>query len=137
MDVGLLEGITGRFFISGEPVPPRGGKVQSIKDHLSILLNTRRGAIPHLPDYGLPDTTQVSMRDRIAISKFGKDIEEVVKKYEPRLVNVRVRPMEQDLEPTGEFKLGFLLEARVINESARFHAYFSPSGSADIEDAGA
>ena len=136
MDVGLLEGITGRFFISGDSIPPRGGKVQSIKEHLSILLNTRRGSIPHLTDYGLPDTTQVSMKDRIAVSRFGKDIEEIVKKYEPRLVNVRVKPMEQTQESAGEFKLGFLLEARVINESAKFHAYFSPTGSADVEDAG-
>ena len=135
MNVGLLEGITGRFF-SGEPIPPRGGKVQSIKEHLSILLNTRRGSVPHLTDYGLPDSSLVSMNDRIAIAKFGKDIEETVKKYEPRLVRVRVKPMDQNPESLADFRLGFLLEARVVNESARFHAYFSASGSADVEDAG-
>ncbi len=135
MNVGLLEGITGRFF-SGDSIPPRGGKVQSIKEHLAILLNTRRGSIPHLLDYGLPDSSLVSMDDRIAISKFGKDIEETVKKYEPRLVRVRVKPMERDSGAIADFRLGFLLEARVINESARFHAYFSATGNADIEDAG-
>ncbi len=135
MEIGLLEGIMGRY-LSGDPLPSYGGKVQSIKEHLAILLNTRRGSIPHLPDYGLPDSSQVSMNDRIAIAKFGKDIEETVKKYEPRLVRVRVRPMEQNPESIADFRLGFLLEARVINESARFHAYFSASGSADVEDAG-
>ncbi len=134
MDVGLLEGITGRF-LSGGSVPPRGGKVQSIKEHLAILLNTRRGSISHLPDYGLPDSSQVSMKDRVAISKFGKEIEDTVKRYEPRLVRVRVRPSEEEPESSADFRLGFLLEARVINESARFHAFFSSSGSADVEDA--
>lgn len=135
MDVGLLEGIMGRF-VSGGSVPQRGGKVQSIKEHLSILLNARRGSIPHLPDYGLPDSSQVSMNDRIAITKFGKEIENIVKKYEPRLSHVRVRPTEQEAKSAADFRLGFLLEARVVNESARFHAYFSASGSADVEDAG-
>ncbi|MFC1716202.1 type VI secretion system baseplate subunit TssE [Candidatus Poribacteria bacterium] len=134
MDVGLLEGITGRFF-SGESVPPRGGRVQSIKEHLATLLNTRRGSLPHLPDYGLPDSSQVSMKDRVAISKFGKEIEDTVKKYEPRLIHVRVKPTEEEPESTSDFRLGFLLEARVINESTRFHAFFSASGSADVEDA--
>lgn len=122
-------------FLSGGPVPQRGGRVQSIKEHLAILLNTRRGSIPHLPDYGLPDSSQVSMKDRIAISKFGKDIEETVKKYEPRLMHVRVKPMEHDPESLADFRLGFLLEAKVVNEDARFHAFFSASGSADVEDA--
>ena len=134
MDVGLLEGIVGRFF-SGDLIPEHGGRVQSIKEHLAILLNTRRGAIAHLPDYGLPDSSQVSMKDRIAIAKFGKDMEETVRKYEPRLMRVRVKPMENDPDSVSEFRLGFLLEARVVNENARFHAFFSASGSADIEDA--
>jgi len=135
MDVGLLEGVMGRF-LSGDPVFDHGGRVQSIKEHLALLLNTRRGAIPHLPDYGLPDSSLVSMKDRIAIAKFGKDIEETVRKYEPRLVRVRVKPIEQDADSVAEFKLGFLLEAKVINEEARFRAFFSSSGSAEVEDAG-
>ena len=135
MDVGLLEGIMGRFF-SGRTVPEHGGKVESIKEHLAILLNTRRGSIHHLPDYGLPDSSQVSMKDLVAITRFGKEIEETVRKYEPRLIHVRVRPMERDPDSMANFRLGFFLEARVANESARFRAFFSASGSADVEDAG-
>ena len=134
MDVGLLEGIIGHFF-SGDLVPERGGKVQSIKEHLNILLNTRRGSVFHLPDYGLLDSTQVSMKDRISISSFGKALEETVRRYEPRLTRVRVKPMEQDTSSIADFKLGFLLEARVVGRDAQFHAFFSASGSAEVEDA--
>ena len=74
MDVGLLEGVMGNF-MSGKPIPRRGGRVESIREHLSILLNTRRGTVRHLPDYGLPDSSQVSMRDRDSIANFGKEIE--------------------------------------------------------------
>ncbi len=135
MDVGLLEGIVGRFY-SGDNVPDYGGRVQSIKEHLEMLLSTRRGSLPHLPDYGLPDTSHLSMKDRHAIARFGKDIEETVRKYEPRLMHVRVRPMGQDADSIADFRLGFLLEARVVNEEAKFHAFFSASGSAEVEDAG-
>lgn len=134
MDVGLLEGIIGRF-ISGDPMPEYGGKVQSIREHLMILLNTRRGSLLHMPDYGLPDSSQVPMRDRIAISKFGKEIEETIRKYEPRLARVRVKAMDQGSDSLGRFRLGFVLEANVINEDARFHAFFSALGSAEVEKA--
>ena len=135
MDVGLLEGIMGRFPLSGDVVSEHGGRVQSIKEHLALLLNTRRGSITHLPDYGLPESTQVSMQDRTSVSSFGKALEETVRKYEPRLTRVRVRSMERDSSSAEDFRLGFLLEAKVIGRDARFHAFFSATGSADIEDA--
>ena len=74
------------------------------------------------------------MQDTKAIAKFGRDIEETVRKYEPRLIHVRVRPMERDEDSVANFRLGFYLEARVANESARFRAFFSASGSADVDD---
>jgi len=131
MNVGLLEGITGRFYMSGEsvnledPMLVEEGMVKSIREHLMILLNTRRGSVPHLPDYGLLDSVQAS------ISNLRREIEETVKKYEPRLTNVRVSLMEHD--PKSPFRAGFLLEARVINRSAKFHAFFSTLGSAQVE----
>ena len=123
----------GFFYPSGDPAPQRGGRLESIRGHLSILLNTRRGAIPHLPDYGLPDSTEVSMRDRYSIVNFGRAIEETVRKYEPRLMQVRVKPIELDPDAVGDFRLGFLLEARILKESTRLRALFKTSGSAEIE----
>jgi len=145
MKVGLLEGVLGRF-LSGKLVPGRritslstsqefGDRIDSIKEYLSALLNTRRGSIAHLPDYGLPDSTEISMKDWESVIDFGKKIEETVRKYEPRLTQIRVRPLERDPESIADLRLGFLLEARVVNEEARFHAFFRSSGSAMIEDA--
>ena len=133
MRVGLLEGILGRF-ISGKTLNA-GNKIDSIKDNLAILLNTRRGSIAHLPDYGLPDSSQVSANNRDSIIDFGKKIEETVKKYEPRLTQVRVKPLEKDSDSIAEFRLGFLLEAKVVNEDTRFHAFFKTTGSAIVRDA--
>lgn len=134
MDVGLLEGVMGKFIFSDNPIPERGGKIQSIKEHLAILLNTRRGSVPYLPDYGIPDSMQVSMKDQKSVSKFGKDIEETVRKYEPRLIAIRVKPMEQD-NSIADFRLGFLLEAKLADQDSRFHAFFLASGSAEVKDA--
>ena len=139
MEVGLLEGVIGSFALSGKPVPARGGRVESIREHLSILLNTRRGVVSHLPDYGLPDSTQVSMKQRDSIANFGRDIEATVRKYEPRLDQIRVNPIDYDSEAESGsiagFKLGFLLEARFRTEDTRFHALFQASGRAEIEQA--
>jgi type VI secretion system protein len=150
MKVGLLEGILGRFR-SGKLVPEYpasmisygqgnatleyGSRFDSIKEHLVALLNTRSGSLPHLPDYGLPDSTKVSMKDMYSVSDFGKEIEETVKKYEPRLTQVRVKPLEREPGSIADFRLGFLLEARVVDEDTRFHAFFRTSGSAVVEDA--
>jgi type VI secretion system protein len=136
MDVGLLEGIMGTFFPSGETVPEHGGRLESIRGHLSILLNTRRGSILHLPDYGLPDSTEVSMKDRYSIADFGKAIEETVRKYEPRLTQVRVKPMELEPDSVADFRLGFLLEAKILRESTKLRALFKTSGSAEVEPEG-
>ncbi len=135
MEIGLLEGIMGIFPLSGETVPNRGGRVDSIKEHLSIILNTRRGSVAHLPDYGLPDSNEVSMKSRDSISQFGKDIEATVRKYEPRLKQISVRPLSSEPGSLSDFRLGFLLEARFRREDTRFHAFFKTSGFAEVKDA--
>jgi type VI secretion system protein len=84
-------------------------EIQSIAEHLRRLLNTRQGSVPILPDYGIPDFTDLpgdtftetaaEMRERIR---------QVLARYEPRLAEVAVR-----LEPAGQqpSEVAFRIEA--------------------------
>lgn len=132
MNVGLLAGVRGRPLLSERTAPGYEGRVESITEHLSLLLNTRRGAIQHLPDYGLPDSTVVSMRDRASVFEFGREIEKTVQKYEPRLMQIQVKP-EPRIDSIAHLRLAFRLEAKIVNRETQFVVRFLTSGSTDVE----
>lgn len=97
-----------RTYAGNEPVDP---VVASIITNLDRLLNTRRGTVAHLPDYGIPDLAGVGHRIFLAKFKqpkhddsviFERIIEEAVRRYEPRLDKVRVTEVETPKKPGDE-----------------------------------
>jgi type VI secretion system protein ImpF len=93
---------------AAEAAPTRAQSVRllkaSLRRDLEWLLNTRRTPDPAGPEYaevsrslfnyGLPDLNSLnweSVRDR---SRLAKVIEEVLHRFEPRLLSVRVVPLE-------------------------------------------
>jgi type VI secretion system protein len=84
-----------------------------VRQHLGLLLNTRRGSLPSLPDYGLPDISSFYTDYPASLAELRSLIQEVVVKYEPRLDNPRVQLMEQE---TKEFKASFLITGEVEDE---------------------
>ena len=67
-----------------------GALVQSVIDNLGRLLNTRRGSVGHLPEYGLPDLTEIYRDVPESIEALRRAVREAVEAYEPRLRRVRV-----------------------------------------------
>lgn len=70
--------------------------VQSVRNHLQRMLNTRRCSLTHLPHYGMPDIAELYLglpysRDRIMAG-----IRQCIEDFEPRLVNPTVRAINQD-----------------------------------------
>ncbi|MGH7455136.1 MAG: type VI secretion system baseplate subunit TssE, partial [bacterium] len=61
MEAGLIDVLNGRFLngMELEEVDADEQRKLSIMDNLTRMFNSRRGSIAHLPDYGLPDITQV------------------------------------------------------------------------------
>jgi type VI secretion system protein len=90
----------------GDPVPI----------HLTLLLNTRQGSAPNLPDYGLPDVASFYADYPASLGELRARIERLVKKYEPRLSNVRVRLLGSDRR---EFRASFLITGEVEEGDAR------------------
>ena len=67
---------------------------KSIQWHLSELLNTRRGSIVHLPDYGIPDILEVYLTMPESIQKFNEEIIQTIEKYEPRIKKASIQNIE-------------------------------------------
>lgn len=102
----------------------------SIQDHLSRLLNARKGTLSHMPEYGLPDIAQIYQRLPYSVSELVILIREAIEKYEPRLshVNVSHKEIEQGdwvlvLDVSGVLKDGIKLQ---------FSTYFLSGGNAKV-----
>jgi type VI secretion system protein len=112
MRCGLLDALTGRF-PDGErvaDVPEEEQRLHSILGNLARLFNTRQGSLVHVPDFGLPDITDVSRALPERVDALRRAIRDAVQRYEPRLQRVRV-----ELEPQAatSSRLVFLLVAEM------------------------
>ena len=79
----------------------RDAACQSVRDHLQRLLNSRRGSLVHLPDYGMPDIAALYLalpysRDQIITS-----LRQSVSLYEPRLQHPQVRALVLEGDQQG------------------------------------
>ena len=86
----------------------------SIQAHLVVLLNTRRGMIEHLPDYGLPDIHYVYYSLPKSLEILAEDIKNTVETYEPRLRKVVVKRVSQDKDV---FRALYTIEAEIAEGS--------------------
>lgn len=107
-----------------------GLKQTSIQMHLHYLLNTRQGTLQHLPDYGLPDITEIYQRLPYSTAYLLKTIAEVIEKYEPRLKQVVVRQQQY----SKNYLLTLDIQAKLFNvDNIKFATYFLSGGKAIVE----
>ena len=126
MQVGLFEALNGRFE-DGTPleaVSEDQHRLLSVIDNLNRLFNHRQKAIGHLPEYGLPDLTEIYRDNPETIEFLRNAIKEAVERYEPRLQRVRV--VRQAAEDTPEGRLVFLLSGQLVGgHRVHFQTTFS------------
>ena len=67
----------------------------SIVENLKKVLQTRRGSVVHLPDFGIPDIRQIYFEEG-TIDSVPKQIADTILKYEPRLTDVKVATTKFD-----------------------------------------
>ncbi|VAW76154.1 Uncharacterized protein similar to VCA0109 [hydrothermal vent metagenome] len=102
----------------------------SIVSHLSRLLNARQGVLRHLPDYGLPDITEVYQGLPYSLDGLLEDITRLILKYEPRLLNVEVVPVS-----VNDVDAILRLEIRGSTEDGKimkFETFFLSGGYAKV-----
>jgi len=117
MRIALLDALTGRFggdvASGGErviDVPEEEQLLHSVLGNLRRLFNARRGSLAHLPEYGLPDLSDVSPSSPQTIESLRVAIREAVERFEPRLQNVRIT---REAGPSDSAHLVFLLSAQM------------------------
>ena len=71
-------------------VPEGEQQLHSVLGNLRRLFNARRGSLVHVPEYGLPDLSDVSPSSPEKIESLRVAIREAVERFEPRLQKVRV-----------------------------------------------
>jgi type VI secretion system lysozyme-like protein len=91
----LIEGLQRRPLFPG-----RSGKAEgpawAIRNHLKVLLNSRREVLPHLPEYGLPDLSVVYKNFPDSLEMIRQAIGSTIKRFEPRLTDISVRLVEKE-----------------------------------------
>ena len=134
MEAGLIDVILGHF-LDGQAVAeeePAHRKLRSIIDNLSRLFNTRRGSLPHIPDYGLPDISQVYRDLPYSIDGLRAAIKQVVEKYEPRLRRVRVE-QQQGGEGEYEMRVSFIVSGELQQgQKVQFQTTFKSNDLAEV-----
>lgn len=132
MSAGLIDVLNGQF-LDETPVfevDKEQQRVLSILDNLNRLFNTRRGSIAHLPDYGLPDITQIYRDLPYTIEGLRQAIKDAVEKYEPRLRRIKV---EQQKGDSYAIRIAFLLSAELLKgQKVQFQTTFTSNELAEV-----
>ncbi len=128
----LFEKLAGQF-VDGAAISdlsPSRRRIKSITDHLWRMFNTRQGSVPHLPDYGLPDISEIYRRLPDSMVDLEKNIHNMIVKYEPRLEKVRVHKLPMS---RLDFKLAFEVSAQLKGgEKVLFKTSFSSAGETAV-----
>ncbi len=132
MGVGLFDVLVGEVPLSaGSNFESQSdSRLQSVIANLTHLLNTRRGSLPHLPDYGLPDLGTIYRNMPDSLEELRTSIQNTVEAYEPRLRRVRARPQ---LSESDSMRLMLVLTAELDGERVRFTTSFSSMDRVTVE----
>ena len=132
MEESLFDVLAGRF-ADGRPVDHvRADRrlVRSVVSNLVRLFNTRRGAVPHRPEYGLPALSTVHRSDGSSVEALRVAVRDAIEAYEPRLRHVRVRRRERD---ETVLRLVFVVRATLITgDPVRLETTFESQSEARV-----
>ena len=83
----------------------------SVLDNMQRILNSRAGALAHLPDYGLPDMGQILQGLPATAHGLMRSMQETLIRYEPRLTAVNIQLLPQTQPGHLEYSLDVQLKS--------------------------
>lgn len=107
--------MSGRFLARLGTDGPRLDDSAAICEHLQVLLNARVGESATVPDFGLPDFTDIVHRIPEGVGNVERSMQDVIQKYETRLCKVRVRYVASE----DAFRLYFEISARFSDDRSK------------------
>ncbi|MCC8392443.1 type VI secretion system baseplate subunit TssE [Paraburkholderia sp. MMS20-SJTR3] len=106
-------------------------EILSVQANIRRILNTRAGALKHVPDYGLPDLTQIYRNLPASLNDLRNQMERTLLKFEPRLRSVGI---EIDDRPDPGLLVSFTMVCTLKKAGlVRFGTYFEPAGRMRVE----
>ncbi|WP_337009878.1 type VI secretion system baseplate subunit TssE [Pantoea sp. AS142] len=99
--------------------------ILSVLDNMQRILNSRAGALTHLPDYGLPDMTKILQGMPGTAHEMMGALSAVLLKYEPRLKKITVVLLDQNVP--GELRYAIDAELNGVG-LVRYGTEFMPEG---------
>ncbi|OSI16016.1 type VI secretion system baseplate subunit TssE [Neisseria dumasiana] len=132
MEAGLYEKLTG-YYSDGqrmEDLPDSLQLVKSVLDNMQRILNTRSGALKHIPDYGIPDLSMVYKNLPSSAKDLRSHMYATLLKYEPRLTGLDIKLTESK---DNLMILCYQLECRIEKVgSVMIDTYFMPEGVVNV-----
>ncbi|KVL29170.1 type VI secretion protein [Burkholderia territorii] len=120
--------------IGGEPLDAyddRTLECLSVQQNVRRILSTRAGALKHLPDYGLPDLTNIYKALPASAHLLKNQMEATLLKYEPRIRAIDVEILENN-DPGVLVSFEMICHLRKAG-LVRFGTYFEPPGRMRVE----
>jgi len=106
-------------------------EILSVQANIRRILNTRAGALKHVPDYGLPDLTDVYKNLPASVHDLRNQMESALLKFEPRLRSVGIEISDK---PDPGLLVSFTLVCELRKAGlVRFGTYFEPPGRMRVE----
>ncbi len=105
-------------------------EVDSVCLHLNSLLNSRRGVLAHMSDYGLPDVEDIYEGLPYSQKTLAFEVKKLIEKYEPRVrsVNVLAKGINQK-----DCVINLDIQAFLVSGlSLQFSTKFASGGRADV-----
>lgn len=124
---GLFEAVTG-YFANGVAVEAFDAATQtflSVQDNIQRILNSRRGSLAHLPDYGLCDLSRIYRHLPASAHTLRREIETTLLRYEPRIKAIDIAI--EDTEPGMLLSFTLICHLRQAG-LVRFGTHFTPDG---------
>lgn len=103
--------------------------ILSILDNVQRILNSRAGALAHLPDYGLPDMSEVLQGLPGSAHSLMAHIAHTLHTYEPRLKGLDIALLAQ--KQPGHLEYALALELHDGNRTL-FATTLGPQGSVRV-----
>jgi type VI secretion system protein len=104
-----------------------------VREHLRVLLNTRRGGAPSAPEYGVIDLADLVHEFPAGSGTLQQAIWETISIYEPRLTNVSVSQLASGNDLLLRFEITGVITAKNRSEQGfRVSTQVHASGHVDL-----
>ncbi|EHP40170.1 hypothetical protein OR16_27222 [Cupriavidus basilensis OR16] len=121
------------YFANGVAVDDFDAATQtflSVRDNIQRILNSRRGSLAHLPDYGLGDLSRIYRHLPASTHTLKREIESTLLRYEPRLKSIGIAIEETEPGMLLSFTMSCQLHRAGL---VRFGTHFMPDGQTRLK----